>query len=82
MKHVADHIHRLGLKAGIYLPAGLEKPAYGGGTVPLADAPGCTTADIVFPDLRSTNGWSSAYRIDFSRSATTSPGWTPTAGRC
>jgi len=67
MRHVADHIHRLGLKAGIYLPVGLEKPAYGGGTVPLADAPGCTTADIVFPDLRSTNGWSSAYKIDFAR---------------
>jgi hypothetical protein len=67
MKYIADRIHRLGLKAGIYLPVGLEKPAYGGGTVPIADAPGCTTADIVYPDLRRTNGWSSAYKIDFSR---------------
>jgi hypothetical protein len=67
MKYVADKIHQLGLKAGIYLPVGLEKPAYGGGTVPIADAPGCTTAGIVFPDLRTTNGWDSSYKIDFSK---------------
>jgi hypothetical protein len=67
MKYVADKIHKLGLKAGIYLPVGLEIPAYGGGTVPIWNAAGCTTADIVFPDLRTTNGWDSAYKIDFSR---------------
>jgi Alpha galactosidase A/Alpha galactosidase C-terminal beta sandwich domain/Carbohydrate binding module (family 35) len=66
MKYVADHIHAKGLKAGIYLPVGLEKGAYGDGTVPIADAPGCTTGDIVYPDLRTTNGWDSAYKIDFS----------------
>jgi len=67
MKYVADKIHKLGLKAGIYLPVGLEKPAYRGGTVPIWNAAGCTTADLVYPDLRSTNGWDSAYKIDFSR---------------
>jgi hypothetical protein len=67
MKYVADRIHRLGLQAGIYLPVGLEIPAYGGGTVAIAGAPGCTTADVVFPDLRTTNGWSSSYKLDFSR---------------
>ncbi|MEV6839563.1 carbohydrate-binding protein [Streptomyces sp. NPDC051133] len=65
MKSVADHIHAKGLKAGIYLPVGLEKGAYGGGGTPISDAPGCTTADIVYPDLRTTNGWDSAYKIDF-----------------
>ncbi|MFC1437359.1 carbohydrate-binding protein [Streptacidiphilus sp. N1-10] len=65
MKAVADHIHSKGLKAGIYLPVGLEKGAYGGGTVPIYNAPGCTTADIVYPDLRTTNGWDSAYKLDF-----------------
>ncbi|MBP8537642.1 CBM35 domain-containing protein [Streptomyces sp. MK37H] len=66
MKSVADHIHSKGLKAGIYLPVGLEKEAYGGGKVPIWNAEGCTTADIVYDDLRTTNGWDSAYKIDFS----------------
>ncbi|MGW2895514.1 alpha-galactosidase D [Streptomyces sp. NPDC001212] len=65
MKSVADHIHSKGLKAGIYLPVGLEKGAYGDGRVPIRNAPGCTTADIVYPDLRTTNGWDSAYKLDF-----------------
>ena len=34
MKAVADHIHGKGLKAGIYLPVGLEKEAYGDGKTP------------------------------------------------
>jgi hypothetical protein len=67
MKYVADKIHRLGLKAGIYLPAGLELAAYGEGKVPISNAAGCTTGDIVYSDLRTTNGWDSAYKIDFSR---------------
>jgi hypothetical protein len=66
MKSVADHIHSKGLKAGIYLPVGLEKGAYGGGKVPIWNAPGCTTADIVYPDLRTTNGWDSAYKLNFA----------------
>jgi hypothetical protein len=65
MKQVADHIHSKGLKAGIYLPVGLEKEAYGGGKVPVWNAPGCTTADIVYPDLRTTNGWDSSYKLNF-----------------
>ncbi|MER6977375.1 carbohydrate-binding protein [Streptomyces carpinensis] len=65
MKSVADHIHSKGLKAGIYLPVGLEKGAYGDGKVPISNAPGCTTADVVYPDLRTTNGWDSAYKLDF-----------------
>jgi hypothetical protein len=67
MKYVADRIHAKGLKAGIYLPVGLGKPAYGGGTVPIWNAPGCTTGSIVYPDLRTTNGWDSSYKIDFSK---------------
>ncbi|HXA59616.1 MAG TPA: carbohydrate-binding protein [Streptosporangiaceae bacterium] len=65
MKPVADHIHSKGLKAGIYLPVGLEKEAYGGGNVPIWNAPGCTTANIVYPDLRTTNGWDSSYKLNF-----------------
>ena len=65
MKAVADYIHSKGLKAGIYLPAGLEKEAYGDGKTSIWNAPGCTTADIVYPDLRTTNGWDSAYKLNF-----------------
>jgi hypothetical protein len=67
MKYVADYIHAKGLKAGIYLGVGLDKPAYGNGTTPIWNAPGCTTGDIVYPDLRTTNGWDSAYKIDFAK---------------
>lgn len=67
MKPVADDIHAKGLKAGIYLPVGLQKEAYGEGKVPVWNAPGCTTADTVYSDLRTTNGWDSAYKLDFSR---------------
>ncbi|MCX5372395.1 CBM35 domain-containing protein [Streptomyces sp. NBC_00103] len=66
MKAVADHVHAKGLKAGIYLPVGLEKEAYADGKAPIRNAEGCTTADIVHDDLRTTNGWDSAYKIDFS----------------
>ncbi|MEY9988836.1 hypothetical protein ABIE67_000868 [Streptomyces sp. V4I8] len=66
MKAVADRIHAKGLKAGIYLPVGLEKGAYNDGKNPIWNAEGCTTGDIVHDDLRTTNGWDSAYKIDFS----------------
>ncbi|MEU0845219.1 carbohydrate-binding protein [Streptomyces sp. NPDC005962] len=67
MKSVADRIHAKGLKPGIYLPVGLEKEAYGAGKVPIWNTEDCTTADIVYDDLRTTNGWDSAYKLDFSR---------------
>lgn len=70
MKPVADRIHAKGLKAGIYLPAGLEKEAYDDGKSPIWNADGCTTADIVYGDLRTTNGWDSSYKLDFSRPCT------------
>ncbi|MFI9169514.1 alpha-galactosidase D [Streptomyces lincolnensis] len=70
MKAVADRIHAKGLKAGIYLPAGLEKEAYNNGESPILNADDCTTADIVYDDLRTTNGWDSSYKLDFSRPCT------------
>ncbi|MFS4092070.1 alpha-galactosidase D [Streptomyces sp. AF1A] len=70
MKAVADDIHAKGLKAGIYLPVGLEKEAYNDGKSPIWHADGCTTADIVYDDLRTTNGWDSSYKLDFSKPCT------------
>ncbi|MEW2544530.1 hypothetical protein AB0910_01915 [Streptomyces sp. NPDC047002] len=65
--YVDARLHALGLKAGIYQAVGLDPKAYGDGTTPVHGAPGCTTGDIVYPDLRTTNGWDSAYKIDYSR---------------
>ena len=67
MKYVADYIHGKGLKAGIYLPVGLEKGSYDKGDLPIDGAPECTTHDIVHVPLRSTNGWDSAWKIDYSK---------------
>jgi hypothetical protein len=66
IKYIADHVHAEGLKLGIYLAVGLAPAAYNGGNTPIYGAPGCTTADIVYPDLRLTNGWNSAYKIDYA----------------
>ncbi len=69
MEYIADYIHDRGLKMGIYLPVGLEMGAYNNGESPILGAPGCTTADIVYDDLRPTNGFGesgSAYAMDFS----------------
>ncbi|MEV0779333.1 CBM35 domain-containing protein [Streptomyces sp. NPDC050428] len=67
MKAVADRIHGKGLKAGIYLPVGLEKEGYGDGKLRIWNTDDCTTGDIVHSDLRTTNGWDSSYKIDFSK---------------
>jgi hypothetical protein len=69
MEYIADYIHDRGLKMGIYMPVGLEFGAYNDGKSPIRGAPGCTTADIVYDDLRPTNGFGeegSAYAMDFS----------------
>lgn len=63
---VARKVHAMGLKLGIYLPVGLEKGAYNSGNSPIYGAPDCHTRDIVYPDLRTTNGWDSAYKLNFN----------------
>ena len=67
IKYVADQVHAMGLKLGIYMPVGLEIADYNAGNFPIAGSPGCYTHDIVYPDLRTTNGWNSAYKIDYSQ---------------
>ncbi|HEX3779366.1 MAG TPA: glycoside hydrolase family 27 protein [Pseudonocardiaceae bacterium] len=64
--YVAKQVHAMGLKLGIYLPVGLEKAAYNNGNSPIYGAPGCTTKDIVYSDLRTTNGWDSSYKLNFA----------------
>ncbi|MFI5591880.1 CBM35 domain-containing protein [Amycolatopsis sp. NPDC051758] len=66
MKYVADHVHKKGLKLGSYLAVGLDLKAYNDGNSPIAGTTNCHTKDLVYPDLRKTNGWDSAYKIDFA----------------
>jgi chitodextrinase len=66
MKHVADYVHAKGLKLGSYLAVGLDLNAYRDGTAPIFGAPACHTKDLVYPDLRKTNGWDTSYKIDYS----------------
>jgi alpha galactosidase A-like protein/alpha galactosidase C-like protein/fibronectin type III domain protein len=66
MAYLGNHLHAKGLRFGLYLAVGLAPTAYDGGATPIYGAPGCHTGDIVYPDLRTTNGWNSAYKIDYS----------------
>ena len=66
ISHVASYVHSKGLKLGIYLAVGLAITAYNGGNTPIYGAAGCYTRNIVYPDLRLTNGWNSAYQMDYA----------------
>ncbi|MDX6331506.1 MAG: hypothetical protein QOI83_3889 [Streptomycetaceae bacterium] len=66
LKYVADYVHNKGLKLGTYLAVGLDPGAYNNGDTPIYGATNCHTRDIVYSDLRKTNGWDSAYKIDYS----------------
>ena len=64
--HIGNYVHKKGLKLGIYLAVGLDPKAYGDGTTPIYGAPNCHTSDLVYPDKRLTNGWNSAYQINYA----------------
>jgi alpha galactosidase A-like protein/alpha galactosidase C-like protein/fibronectin type III domain protein len=66
MKWLGDYVHRKGLKLGSYLAVGLYEGAYNNGNSPIFGTDDCHTRDIVYPDLRRTNGWDQAYKIDFA----------------
>ena len=66
MKYLGDYIHGKGLKFGAYLAVGLDIRAYNNGNTPIYGAKSCYTRNLVYPDLRTTNGWNSSYKIDFS----------------
>ncbi|MFE0330508.1 fibronectin type III domain-containing protein [Streptomyces sp. NPDC003753] len=72
MKYVGDYLHRKGLKFGLYLAVGLYMDYYNDGRTPIHNAPGCTTKDIVYPDLRKTSGWDNvSYQLNFASPCTT-----------
>ncbi|SDS59418.1 fibronectin type III domain-containing protein [Microlunatus soli] len=63
--YLADYVHARGLKLGVYTVVGLGKDAYADGTMPVYGAPQCRSSDLVYPDLRTTNGWDMSYKINF-----------------
>jgi hypothetical protein len=77
MKYVVDYIHRLGLKVGVYMPAGMEAGNEGDNAQPIdltqtiEGAPECTLADALYPvdpttgQPPRTNYWQSSYALDF-----------------
>jgi hypothetical protein len=65
IKYVADRVHDRGLKLGVYTVVGLGKDVYDDGKMPVYGAPECHSSDLVYPDLRTTNGWDMSYKIDF-----------------
>jgi hypothetical protein len=64
--YIASYVHKKGLKLGVYQAVGLDPKAYNGGNTPIYGAAGCYTRDIVYPDLRLTNGWDSNYKINYA----------------
>ncbi|MEU1417918.1 fibronectin type III domain-containing protein [Streptomyces sp. NPDC005731] len=72
MKYIGDQLHKKGLKFGLYLAVGLYQDYYNNGHTPIYGAPGCTTKDIVYPDLRKTSGWDDvSYQLNFASPCTT-----------
>ena len=67
LKGLGSYVHGKGLKLGAYLAVGLYFDAYNDGKTPIYGAPGCTTKDIVYPDLRKTSGWDNvSYQMNFA----------------
>lgn len=65
LKAVIDHVHANGQKFGLYFIPGIS-PAVYQAAYPIANAPGCTTHDIVKQPLQQADYWKIGYRIDFS----------------
>lgn len=65
MKAVGEDIHALGLKFGIYTVVGLGKDVYNEGNMPVYGTTNCFSRDLVYPDLRTTNGWDMSYKINY-----------------
>ncbi|MCU1684822.1 MAG: melibiase [Amycolatopsis sp.] len=62
---VANYIHGKGLKAGVYLAAGLEQEAYNKNAAIAGTS--CHVQDIVVLPLTATNKWGGNWKIDYSK---------------
>jgi hypothetical protein len=62
---VIDHIHANGQKVGVYMIPGITNAIYQA-ALPIANAPGCTTHDIVAQPIKPSDYWGIGDKIDFS----------------
>lgn len=62
---VIDHVHGNGQKFGVYMIPGISPDVYNA-ALPIYNAPGCTTHDIVKQPIQQADYWNIGYRIDFS----------------
>lgn len=60
-----DYVHANGQKFGVYMIPGISPEVYKA-ALPIYDAPGCTTADIVTQPLQQADYWGIGYRLDFA----------------
>lgn len=65
LKKVIDHVHANDQKFGVYLIPGISPEVYQK-AYPIANAPGCTTHDIVKQPPQQSDYWKIGYRIDFT----------------
>ncbi|WP_203138162.1 X2-like carbohydrate binding domain-containing protein [Microbacterium sp. JZ31] len=61
---VIDHVHDNGQKFGLYFIPGIGPEVYEA-ALPILDAPGCTTHDIVKQPLQQADYWDLGYALDF-----------------
>ncbi|MFF5077488.1 X2-like carbohydrate binding domain-containing protein [Actinoplanes sp. NPDC000266] len=65
LQKVIDHVHKNGQKFGLYMIPGISPDIYNA-SLPILNAPGCTTHDIVKQPIQQADYWNIGYRIDFS----------------
>jgi alpha-galactosidase len=65
LQSVIDHVHQNGQKFGLYTIPGVSPEVYKA-DLPILNAPGCTTHDIVQQPIVSADYWNINYKIDFS----------------
>ena len=63
---VASYVHNEGLQLGLYTTVGLDKGVYDKNAPILGTS--CHTQDIAQRPLTATNGWGSAWKIDYGNS--------------
>ncbi|MFD7025185.1 X2-like carbohydrate binding domain-containing protein [Promicromonospora sukumoe] len=70
LQAVIDHVHDNGQKFGLYFIPGIGPEVYEA-DLPIWDAPGCSTGDIVKQPLTKADYWGIGWALDFDNPCTT-----------
>ncbi|MFD7307417.1 X2-like carbohydrate binding domain-containing protein [Promicromonospora sp. NPDC059942] len=70
LQAVIDHVHDNGQKFGLYFIPGIGPEVYEA-DLPIWDAPGCSTGDIVKQPLTRADYWGIGWALDFDNPCTT-----------